>query len=263
MVEFVSWNIFGVLLLAGLIGAISLIPLNRSVLDTNTSVENNSKNLFTKSQLELISQIITYAVVISAALFGGFFVIERFGIQGAPILDMWLAGDVRQTHFSSFLIPGLAGFVMGAMLSPLSLYKAKETRIDFYEIALWKRLIAGVFHGGISEEILFRWGILSCLALLITFIVGGDSSPTTDGVFWAANLISALLFGTAHLPGSAAAAPLTPVMVILIVSLNILVGLVCGYFFWVKGIEAAIVTHIFFHIGMQPSSAFLRRVTNR
>lgn len=262
MFEFVHWNTFGVLLLAGLLGAISVIPLNRSVLDDDTSSQKNSATSSTASLLEGIEQVLTYAVIISVALICGFFAIERLGIMGAPIVEMWVAGDVQQTQFSTFLAPVLAGLVIGTLLSPLSLFQSKDMRVDFYKITLWKCLIAGIFHGGIFEELLFRWGILSLLAWLITVTLGSAGSPTPDGVFWVANLMSALLFGVAHLPGSATAAPLTPIMAILVVSLNVLVGLVCGYFFWTKGIEAAIVAHMFFHIGLQPSSAILRCLFN-
>lgn len=260
---FVNWQVFAALLVAGLVGVLSVIPLNNSVLNSDPNARNESAKLSNVWLLERAQQLGIYIIVLSAVLLGGFFFIDQLGIEGAPLVEMWVAGHIEKTQFSTLILPALSGFVIGAMLSPMTLYESKDMRIDFYKIALWKRLLAGVFHGGIVEEILFRWCLLSLLAWGITLIVGANDLGAGDSIFWAANIGAALLFGLGHLPGSVAAAPLTAAGALVVVSSNALVGLLCGYFFWTQGIEAAIAAHVFTHFGLQPSNALLRRLFRR
>jgi membrane protease YdiL (CAAX protease family) len=76
----------------------------------------------------------------------------------------------------------------------------------------WQGLLAS-FYGAVTEEILMRLGLLSLLALALRTLarMGGASRELalpTD-VFWAANIVTAVLFGLGHLPATAALAPLS------------------------------------------------------
>jgi membrane protease YdiL (CAAX protease family) len=74
------------------------------------------------------------------------------------------------------------------------------------------------FYGTLDEEILMRLGLLSLLALAFRTLFrkrGGNRElvlPT--GVFWAANIVAAVIFGLGHLPATAALAPLSVALVI-------------------------------------------------
>ena len=74
----------------------------------------------------------------------------------------------------------------------------------------WQGLLAS-FYGALDEEILMRFGLVSLLALAfrtLTRMRREDRElalPT--GVFWAANIVAAMLFGLGHLPMTAALAP--------------------------------------------------------
>jgi membrane protease YdiL (CAAX protease family) len=75
-------------------------------------------------------------------------------------------------------------------------------------------------------------------------LMGGESTTALpSGVFWAANVVTAVLFGLGHLPATAALAPLTAVLVVRAVVLNGLAGLLFGWLYRRYGLEWAMVSH--------------------
>ena len=85
------------------------------------------------------------------------------------------------------------------------------------------------------------------------------SSAASTAAIWAANLLAALLFAVGHLPGTSTLAPLTALLVTGALLLNGLVGLTCGYLYWRRGIEAAILAHTGFHLVWQLPTVWIAR----
>ena len=63
------------------------------------------------------------------------------------------------------------------------------------------------------------------------------------GVFWVANILTALFFGVGHLPTMAALAPLTTALVARTIILNGVAGLVFGVLYKRYGLEWAMASH--------------------
>jgi len=95
------------------------------------------------------------------------------------------------------------------------------------------------FEGGVTEEILLRLFVMSAIAWMLSRI--WRHRPA--GIFWAANVAAAVLFGLLHVPATAALVPLTPLVVTRAVVLNGLVGVVAGWLYWRRGLESAMVAH--------------------
>jgi membrane protease YdiL (CAAX protease family) len=60
---------------------------------------------------------------------------------------------------------------------------------------------------------------------------------------WTANILTAVLFGLAHLPATAALLPLTPLVIVRAIVLNGLAGVVFGWLYWRRGILLAMTSH--------------------
>ena len=103
----------------------------------------------------------------------------------------------------------------------------------------WQGLLAS-FYGGIGEELLTRLFFVSALAWLLGRRRGGRERAST---MWLANVGAAVLFGAGHLPAVATIAPLTPLIVTRTVLLNTLGGIVFGWLYWKRGLEAGMVAH--------------------
>lgn len=111
--------------------------------------------------------------------------------------------------------------------------------------ALW----VGLLYGGIAEEIIMRWGLMSLLAWALhrTFAHRADRAPASLVI--AAAVLSALVFAAAHLPALAAVTDVTPAVTARTVALNSVAGLVYGWLFWRQHLEAAMIAHAATHLG--------------
>jgi membrane protease YdiL (CAAX protease family) len=69
-------------------------------------------------------------------------------------------------------------------------------------------------------------------------------------VMWFSILLAALLFGVLHLPAVATLTPLTSLLVARTVLLNAFGGVVFGWLYWRRSLEAGMVAHATAHIGM-------------
>ncbi|NHN42976.1 CPBP family intramembrane metalloprotease [Halorubellus sp. JP-L1] len=103
-------------------------------------------------------------------------------------------------------------------------------------------------YGGITEELLLRYGLLSGLAFVGWVLTGRQSDGPGTGVMWVAIVIAAVLFGIGHLPALAQAVDLTPALVARTILLNAIAGVLFGWLYWQRSLEAAMVAHAAFHV---------------
>lgn len=105
-------------------------------------------------------------------------------------------------------------------------------------------LLARILYGGVTEELLLRWGVMTTLLWLAwRFIHRRRGLPGASSV-WIAITISALLFGLGHLPTAAAlVGHLSASIVFFVVVVNAMFGVLFGYLYWRVGLEAAMIAH--------------------
>jgi hypothetical protein len=108
--------------------------------------------------------------------------------------------------------------------------------------------LAGMLYGGITEELMLRWGILSLLAWAGWKLFRRGHGEPGAPVMWAATTLAALLFGAGHLGAVSAVAPLTAAVVARTVALNALAGVAFGWLFWRRSLEAAMLAHMAGHV---------------
>lgn len=106
-----------------------------------------------------------------------------------------------------------------------------------------------IFWGGISEELIMRWGLMTFLVWLPWRILDkGKGSPRPLYYILALSL-AALLFGVLHLPiASLLSSEITMALVAYIIFANSIVGAIAGYLYWKFGLESAIIAHALFHV---------------
>ncbi|MGG4495658.1 CPBP family intramembrane glutamic endopeptidase [Brevibacillus reuszeri] len=103
-----------------------------------------------------------------------------------------------------------------------------------------------VLYGGIVEELIFRWGLMSTLVWSMNkWLAISDANL----VNWLAIAMSSMLFALIHLPGAQqTVGKLTLPLLTYAISANFIVGICCGWLFWKSGLLSAIICHILFHI---------------
>ncbi len=114
----------------------------------------------------------------------------------------------------------------------------------------WPGLAVGLSYGGLAEEVMMRWGLMSLTVWLLTRLAGRSAHGPSQIHYLAGIVLAALAFAAGHLPAVAMAADLTPALVARTLALNAAAGLVYGVLFWRSGLEAAIAAHAGSHLGI-------------
>jgi membrane protease YdiL (CAAX protease family) len=109
-------------------------------------------------------------------------------------------------------------------------------------------LLAGLLYGGITEELVTRWGLLSLVAWALWRVLQRNDQPPLRWIVWAAIAVSAAAFGAAHLPLTGAVTDLTVPVVLRALLLNGLGALAFGWLYWRRSLEAAMLAHGASHI---------------
>ena len=110
-------------------------------------------------------------------------------------------------------------------------------------------LVTGLTYGGITEELMLRWGFMSVVAFAIWRLTRRRPVPLAPAKMWSAIVLGALVFGIGHLPAVQTLVRLTPIVVTRTILLNALAGIAFGWLFWRRGLEVAMVAHASTHVG--------------
>lgn len=165
-------------------------------------------------------------------------------------LRSWVTARLRgdpppQMHLSGMAFAALVGFGAGAVV--VALDRSLAPWIGDPSVASLPdagTVLIAISYGGITEELMLRYGLMTCLVLVGAKVWGTRPPALYLGVV----LFSAVLFGAGHLPAMAALMPLTPLVIMRTVGLNALLGLAYGWLFWRRGLEHAMVAHITTHL---------------
>lgn len=261
MFKTINKKIFAILLLAGLSGVIAGMPYMADMADMLAVAAGTAP--IAKSAVPLPWLVAVVLVqngfLLAVVILLGMRLSSKVGLR-MPLLQAWTEG--RGTPSPVGLRAGLlAGAILGAVLvavDALCFFPHLPAPMQsLFRVPLWKRLLAGVLYGGLTEELLMR---LFLLPLLVWFAgrwwKQADGMPA-PGAFRAAIGLVALLFALAHLPATAAVVPLTPMLVLRALVLNGLAGVVFGFLYWRRGLEAAMLGHMAAHGVLQIPGSWL------
>ena len=250
MKTIINWKIFLILWIAAILATLLVLPY---VLDVQSSVIDLTK-LGLPLPVIIALQIVQTGIIFAIVIFSGLFFAGRVGL-GTPILDAVsrgesVVGKVRAILPLSIILGVISTLVVLALeflyFQPAMMKELGDTaaalNLQTSQPTAWKGFLAS-FYGGIAEEILIRLFVMSLFAWLGQFLSKTNEGKPTNAVFWIANILAAVLFGLGHLPTTALLVPLTPLVITRAVILNGLIGIVCGWLYWKRGLESAMVAH--------------------
>lgn len=112
-------------------------------------------------------------------------------------------------------------------------------------------LATKLFYGGVAEELITRWGLMS-LAVWIAWRSVGRRYPVPNGCYIVGAVAAALLFSVGHLPVLFLISDHpAPILIGAVLLGNFIPGFLFGLLFWRRGLEAAMIghatAHLFFH----------------
>lgn len=114
-------------------------------------------------------------------------------------------------------------------------------------------LLLGVLYGGITEEVVMRWGLMAQVAwgamAVQRRVRGGSPGQPSALVAWLAIAVAAAVFALGHLPALAQSLELSGPVVARTLGLNLLAGIAYGWLFWRRSLETAMLAHATTHLG--------------
>ena len=237
----IDWRLFGIIAAGCLVGALGLLPY------ITTMLQQHADSLkMPLPALALLSLIQPMVLCLLAAMLG-LYLGPATGLD-MPYLRRWLGGPQPPRRTATMVwqsvVAGLAAGGLMLLLIRVTHYESLMSNPE-HPVAQprwWAGLLAS-FYGGINEEIMLRLGLMTLFAWIAGRIRSTNAGHTTPAGMWVAILLAALLFGAGHLPAAMGITTLTPLLAVLIVFLNSVGGVIFGWLFWKRGLEAAIIAH--------------------
>jgi membrane protease YdiL (CAAX protease family) len=243
---------FGVTLLAGIPGILALSGYIYLTTPASAIPAGLSLPLFA------VSAGVNSLLLLVVACLAGTYTVPRVGLP-SYLLDWAKTGDDVWRRLRPEVRVAVGLGVIGSLLvllldiamAPFVAQELPQSAIGETDAAVASVLAYApvrFLYGGITEELLLRYGLMSALAFIGWVLTGRRAGGPGTRVMWVAILISAVLFGIGHLPALAQSVGLTPVLVARTILLNAVAGVLFGWLYWQRSLEAAMVSHAAFHV---------------
>lgn len=212
----------------------------------------------------LLVQGLQSAVLLAIAVVVGIFCTRAVNLH-SRLIDYWVFHQPRSTSLKSELkwslgiglLTTLIIWLIDYLLNPLlpeTLQLVKQSPPNGLNT------LAAVFYGGITEELLLRWGVMSLFVWLGWKLLRQGVTLPSQAIYQGAIVLAALVFGLLHLPMTATLVPLTPWVICRALLLNGIAGIAFGWLFWRYSLEAAMIAHASFHVlGFLLNSVLMHR----
>jgi len=193
--------------------------------------------------------LINPTVLLVIAITIGTILHEKVNLKIDAIIELATFKSPIVTIRKSFLTSIIAGISTGIILVLLGVLANKLDAHEFAQLeSNFKPTIAArFFYGGLTEEILMRFGLMT----FITWLLNKIFNSLTDKIYWTSILLSALIFSLGHLPVVFQSIDSPSMFMIGYIILgNAIGGCVYGLLYWKNGLEAAMIAHILTHVVM-------------
>lgn len=231
-----------VLLSAGLIGVASLLLVPFEAL-----VPTSMPHLVFRALA-----IVQPAIFTALAVLVGELTARRIGLY-SPLVEAWVSGADWRPVIRRQLVPAMVvGIAVALVLLTYGMTIGRnliegagaQARLASFELPLVTKLL----YGGITEELLTRWALLSLFAW-IGWRMSGQPAQVPPFAMAVAVVGAAVLFGAGHLPLLFLIAPdASPFTIFAVLAANAVPGILFGILYVRRGLEAAMIAHMLAHL---------------
>ena len=234
-----------VLILAGMTGVASLLASDLPL----SKLPKEVTEVFSPAQLRLLI-LVNPALLLLIAITVGTLVHDKVLLR-VPLLERLLGRPDRQPFsLQGILVQGmLLGVLAGALIVGITQLFTPHLPGTLISATsdMDLNLVTRLLYGGISEELLTRFGLMSLFAWALFRLTKRRHAP----VYWTAIVLAALPFAIGHLPVVFQLVPdPTPAVYAYIILGNSIGGILFGYAYWKKGLESACLAHAVTHLTM-------------
>jgi len=236
----VTRRLFGAVLLAGLPGVAAFAGLALPAL-------LQDQELPVPLWVLMAGAGIQSALLLLLATWAGVVLARRVGLR-APLCEALASRARPWPALRPQLLPGLlGGLACATVLVGVAVLGPPELRAAQAAVPL--PLPVRLLYGGLTEEVLMRWGVMTVLVWLGWRVLQGGRGRASAVVVGVGIGAGALVFGLAHLPAvQAVLGSLPPGLALLVVGANTAVGVIAGWLYHRHGLESAMVAHAGAHL---------------
>jgi membrane protease YdiL (CAAX protease family) len=237
MKSVIPWRVFFTLLSLSLLSVFAVFPYILTL----------QGEILKQSGLPIIiiflAQIFQCAILFSVAIFLGLYLMKKINFH-TPLLEALVEHkDYRKVAKDISFLSILSGSITALIIYATDhLFTLQGAAISTSQnlAPIWQKLLAS-FYGGITEEILMRLFLMT-LFIWIGIKITKKNQPTQT-IIIISILLAAIIFGLGHLPITASLTKITPLIITRAIFLNGIGGIVFGWLYWKKGLEAAMIAH--------------------
>jgi membrane protease YdiL (CAAX protease family) len=187
------------------------------------------------------------ALLLALAVWAGVGLTPSIGLR-APAFEAVVTGRPIGPALRPQILPGLIAGVLGGIVLFAAFRYAPGAVVELQD-RFAVPIAARVLYGGITEELLLRWGLMTALVWLAWRFLQQRNGPVGVGFVWLAIAVSALMFAAGHLPATSfLLGTLNVPVVAFVIGVNTAFGLLVGYLYWRHGLESAMIAHALAHV---------------
>ena len=240
------------LFVLGLIGILSILTMNIPLSPEAKAILTEK---FSAEQIKLLV-LINPVIMLIVAVILGVVLYQKVNLK-VPIIEKVVGIKNNELNIMDILKYGVLGGVLsGVLISLVGLIFNPILPKAFMELGetLKPTLAARFLYGGLTEEILMRFGLMTLLVWLTSKIFRG-LKPI---IYWIGIVVASIVFALGHFPIAyqAVESPSTALFAYILIG-NTVGGLIFGWLYWKKGLESAFLAHIFAHVIMVLAEPFL------
>lgn len=239
---------------AGLLGVVSFLFVDlHSLIASMPLPEGVTVPELPPPALFKLLSLIQPAVLTTLAVAVGVWLSPKVGLH-SPAAEAAANGDSFFAKLKLQILPGvIAGLASGvAIVAAWVIAKPFMSAVFVERAQEFNKFLPPItrfLYGGFTEEILLRWGLMTFLVWTAWRLFQKGKDKPKAACFVAAIFVSSIVFGMGHLPLAAMlAGGLTLPIIVYVIAANSIFGIAAGFLYWKKGLESAMIAHIFTHL---------------
>ncbi|MEJ8590394.1 CPBP family intramembrane metalloprotease [Riemerella anatipestifer] len=235
-----------ILLCLGMIGVFSILTME---IPLPPEAEVILRKSFSPLQIKILA-LVNPTIMLIVAVVLGTILHQKVNLK-VPIIEHIVEIKSHQLpNLQNILKYGiLGGILSGVLLSLTGIIFKPMLPKEFIVLGetLQPTLTARFLYGGLTEEILMRFGVMTFVTWIASKILNG----TQPIVYWIGIIIASVIFAIGHFPITYQAVENPSFGLLSYVFIgNSVGGIIFGWLYWKKGLESAFIAHICTHIIM-------------
>ncbi len=227
----------------GFIGILSMLTMDIPLPEEIMEVLQKD---FSSNQIKLLT-LINPTIMLLVATVLGVVLHENVNLK-SPIITGFLKRNYDSKKLIEISKYGLLmGVLSGVLLLLIQLAYNPFLPNEFIELGekIKPSIAARFLYGGLTEEILLRFGLMTFIVWLASKVFKSLSPQ----VYWIGIIISSILFALGHFPivFQSIDNPSITLMSFILIG-NSVSGVLFGWLYWKKGLESAFIGHIITHV---------------